>query len=156
MVRMQGARGAVGPAQRDLPPAFVFVVSAAREFGRGPVVQLHRLDIGLEPVGELVLRDIGRPVRRKRHVGQVVDLHLVVQGQRVIAVAPVVTDALSAVHDQRIDLQLPQACGDRKPGLPAADDEYDRIPLDILGGGSPEVEPVGAAKIARIGLTARP
>jgi hypothetical protein len=85
-----------------------------------------------------------------------VDLHLVVQGQRVITIAPVVTDTLFAVYNQRIDLQLTQAGGDRKAGLPPADDQYKRIPLDILGGGSPEVEPVGAAKIARIGLTFGP
>ena len=80
-----------------------------------------------------------------------VDLHLVVQGQRVIAVAPVVTDALLAVNDQGVDLQLTQACGDRKPGLAPADDQHNRISLDVFGGGFPEIEPVGAPKIARIG-----
>jgi len=34
----------------------------------------------------------------------VVDLHLIVQRQRVITVAPVVTDTLLAVYDQSIDL----------------------------------------------------
>ena len=82
-----------GAAQRHGPAAFVLVVTAALEFGPGPEVQLHGLDIGLEPVGELVLGDVGRPVRREQHVGQVVDLHLVVQRQRMIALAPVVADA---------------------------------------------------------------
>ena len=82
-----------------------------------------------------------------------IDLHLVVQGQRVVAVAPVVSNALFTVHDQRIDVQLSQACCDRKPGLPPAYDQHNRIPLDILGGGFPEVEPVGTPKIVRIGLT---
>jgi len=90
------------------------------------------------------------------HVRQVVDVHLVVQGQRVIAVAPVVADALPAVHDQRIDVQLIQARGDRNPGLASANDQHDRIPIDIRGGRFPEVEPVGAAKVARIGLAFRP
>ena len=77
------------------------------------------------------------------------------QRQRVITIAPVVTDARFTVHNQRIDLQLRQACGDRKPGLPAAHNQHNRIPKDVLGGGFPEVEPIGAAKIARIGLTSR-
>ena len=74
----------------------------------------------------------------------------------MIAVAPVVTDALFTIHDQRIELQLSQACGDRKPGLPPTHDQHNRIPLDILGRGLPEVEPVGAAKIARIGFALGP
>ena len=83
-------------------------------------------------------------------------MHLVVQGQRVIALAPVVADALRAVHDQRIDVQLIQARGDRKPGLPAANDQHDGIPVDIRGGRFPEVKPIGAAKVARIGFAFRP
>ena len=134
----------------------VFVVAAALELGAGPEVQLHALDIGLEPVGELVLGDVGRPVRRKRHVGQVIDVHLIVQRQRVVALAPVVADARFAVDDQRVDVQLLQARGDRKPGLSAADDEHGRVAVGILRGGLAQVEPVGAAKIARIGLAVRP
>ena len=106
MARMHGARAAVGAAQHHRPASFGLVVAAALEFGAGPEVQLHGFDIGLEPVGELVLGDIDRPVRRERHVGQVVDLHLIVQRQRMIALAPVVADARLAVDDQRIDLQL--------------------------------------------------
>ena len=82
-------RGAASTDQR----CSSVVVGAALEFGAGPVVELHAFDIGLEPAGELVLRDVGRPVRRERHVRQVVDLHLVVQGERVVALAPVVADA---------------------------------------------------------------
>jgi hypothetical protein len=85
-----------------------------------------------------------------------VDMHLVVQSQRVIAVAPVVTDALFTVHDQRIDPQLTQARGDRKPRLPPAHDQHDRISLDILGRRFPEVEPVGTPKIARVGAALGP
>ena len=62
-------------------------------------------------------------------------MHLVVQDQRVIALAPVVADARFAVDDQRIDLQLREARGDRKPGLSAADDEHSRVAIGILGGG---------------------
>ena len=83
-------------------------------------------------------------------------MRLVVQDQRVITFAPVVADARFTVHDQRIDLQLREAGGDRKPGLSPTDHEHRRIPVDILGGGFPEIEPVGATKIARIGLVLEP
>ena len=80
-----------------------------------------------------------------------IDLHLVVQHQRVIAVAPVVADALFAIDDQRIDLQLTKPRRDRKPGLSAADDQHRRIVVAVIGCGLPQIEPIGAAEIARIG-----
>jgi hypothetical protein len=85
----------------------------------------------------------------------VADVHLVVQRQRVITVAPVVADAVPTVRDQRIDLQRAQACRDRKAGLAPAHDEHDRIPIEILGRGLPEIEPVGASEIARIAAARR-
>ena len=147
---------AVGPTQHDRPSFRFFVVAAAFEFGGRPIVQLQALHIGLEPGGQLVLGNVGRPVRRKRHVRQMVDVHLVVQDQRVIALAPVVADARFTIHDQRIDPQLREASGDRKPGLSPADNEHGGIAVGIFGGGLPEVEPVGSAKIARIGLALGP
>ena len=152
---MHRARRPVGAAQRDRPPPFAFVVRAARELGARPVVELHAFHIGLEPVGELVLGNVGRPVRRKRHVGQVIDLHLVVQGQRVIAVAPVVADARLAIDDQGVDLQLGEPRRDRKPGLAAADHQHGRIAIGIRGRSLAQVEPVRSAEIARIGLAGR-
>src|SRR6202040_3507818 len=62
MARMHGALCAVGAVQRHGPALFVLVVAAALEFGFSPEIQLHGFDIGLEPVGELVLWDVGRPV----------------------------------------------------------------------------------------------
>src|SRR6476620_9583787 len=58
---------AVGPAQHDGPSFRIFVVGAAFEFGGRPVVQLHTFYIGFEPRGQLVLGNVGRPVRRERH-----------------------------------------------------------------------------------------
>ncbi len=94
---------AVGQTQDNGPSVRFFVVAAAFEFGAGPIIQLQAFHIGLEPGGQLVFGNVGRPVWRKRHVRQVVDLHLVVQDQRVIALAPVVADARFAVDDQRIE-----------------------------------------------------
>ena len=82
-------------------------------------------------------------------------MHLIVQDQRVIALAPVVADALFAIDDQRIDLQLREARGDRKSGVSAADHEHIRVAIGIFGGGLSDVEPVGTAEIARIGLALR-
>ena len=147
---------AVGPTQHDRPPFRCFVVAAAFEFGGRPIVQFHALDIGLEPGGQLVFGNVGRPARREGHVRQMVDVHLVVQDQCVISLAPVVADARFTVHDQRVDPQLREARGDRKPGLSPADDEHGGIAVGIFGGGFPEVEPIGSAKIARIGLALRP
>ena len=144
--------GAIGPAQSDGPSLRVFVVAAALELGAGPIVQFHALYIGLEPSGEFVFGNVGWPVWRKRHVRQMVDVRLVVQDQRVIALAPVVADARFTVHDERVDIQLRKAGGDRKPGLPAPDDEHGRVALRVFGGGFAQVEPVRSAKIARVGL----
>ena len=106
VARMHRALAAIGAAQHHRPASFRLIVGATLELGAGPEVQLHGVDIGLEPVGELVLGDIDRPVRRERHIGQVIDLHLIVQRQRVIAFAPIVADPRLAIDDQRIDLQL--------------------------------------------------
>ena len=73
----------------------------------------------------------------------------------MVALAPVVADALLAIDDQGIDVQLLQARGDGKPGLSAADDKHGRVAVGIAGGCLAQVEPVGAAKIARIGVAAR-
>ena len=43
----------------------------------------------------------------------------------------------------------------REPGLAAADHEHGRIAVGIAGRRLAQVEPVGAAKIARIGVAAR-
>ncbi len=85
-----------------------------------------------------------------------IDLDLVVQGQRVIALAPIVADPRLAVDDQRVDLELLQPRGDRKPGLSAADHQHIGVAVGIFGGGLAQVEPVGPAEVARIGLAAWP
>ena len=73
----------------------------------------------------------------------------------MITIAPVVADARFPIHDQRVDTQLREARGGRKPGLSTADNEHGRLTVGIFGGGVPQVEPIGTAKIARIGLALR-
>ena len=142
--------------QRDGPSLRFFIVCAAQESCTGPIVQLHRLHIGFEPGGELVLRNVGRPVRRERHVGQVIDVHLIVQGERMITLAPVVPDARLAIDDQRIDAELRETRRDRQPGLTAADDQHGGVAVLVDGGSLAQIEPIGSAEITRIGLALRP
>ena len=156
MARMHRPRGAVGSPQRHLPATFGRVIDTALEFGAGPEVELHGVDIGFEPVGELVFRDIDRPVRRERHIGQVIDLHLIMQRQRVVALAPVVADTGFAIDDQRIDPELLQSCGDRKACLAATDHQHIGLAVGIFHGFPALIEPVRSFEIARIGLAARP
>ena len=83
-------------------------------------------------------------------------MHLIVQRERVIALAPVVTDARFTVDDQGVDAQLREPRGDREPGLTAADHQNGRVAIFIRGGRFAQIEPVGTAKIARVGLALRP
>ncbi len=85
-----------------------------------------------------------------------IDLHLVVQGQRVIPLAPIVADPRLAIDDQRVDVQLLQPRRDRKPGLAAADHQHGGVAITVVARGVAQVEPVRPAEIARIGLPPRP
>ena len=106
------------------------IVAAAGQLRPRPEVQLETLDVGFEPVGQLVLGNEDRPGRRKRHQRQVIDVHFVVQGERVVAQAPVVADALVAVDDQRVDAESVEPRRDRRarPGRrpPPARPDRDR------------------------------
>jgi hypothetical protein len=78
----------------------------------------------------------------------VIDVHLVVQNQRVIAVAPVVADALAAIGDQRVEPQLSETGRSRQSGLSATDDQNVRIAILVRGSRLPHVEPVRSAEVA--------
>ena len=56
-----------------------------------------------------------------------IDVGLIVQDQRVIAVAPIVADALLAIDDECVDLHLAEPRGNGQPGLPAPHHENGRI-----------------------------
>ena len=82
-------------------------------------------------------------------------MHLVVQRERMIALAPVVADARLAIDDERVDVERLQSRGDGEAGLAAADDENFGIAVGVGGGRQALVEPVGAAEIARVGFAGR-
>ena len=73
---MHDALGAIRAAQRDRPLLALVVIAAADQFGAGPEIQLQGFDVGFEPVRQLVLRNIDGEGRRKRQIGQVIDVAL--------------------------------------------------------------------------------
>ena len=149
MARVHDALAAVGAAQRDVPLPARVVIAAAGEFGAGPEIQLQGVDVRLEPVRQHVLRNVNRPGRRERHIGHMVDVHFVVQRQRVIALAPIVADALVPVDDQRIDAELLQPRRDREAGLAAADHEHSGVAIGKRALAGEPVGPIFGAEIAR-------
>ena len=106
MAWLHDALATIGQAQSGLPFGSRLIIVTADELRRCPEVQFERFDIGLEPVGQLVLGNVRRPVWRERHVGEMIDLDLIVQRQGVISQPPVVANALFLVDNQRIDTEL--------------------------------------------------
>ena len=77
-----------------------------------------------------------------------IDLHLVMQRQCMVALTPVVADARQAVDNERLDAKLTETGRNREPGLAATHDQHRGIAVGIRGGGFAEIEPVGTAEIA--------
>ena len=75
-------------------------------------------------------------------------MKLIMQGQGVIAVTPIIANAAVLIDDQRVDAKLGQAGRNRQPGLPATNDQNRRVAVIILLGHDALVQPVWSAKIA--------
>ncbi len=78
-----------------------------------------------------------------------IDVHLVVQRQRMITRTPVIADARVPVDDQRVHAELMQPCRNRQPGLSSADDDDRGV---ALGKGTLLLESIGPvfrAEVAR-------
>jgi hypothetical protein len=147
MLRTQQANAAVGAPDSRHPGLRRLVVFGALKRGPGPEIDLHALDIGFEPVGDLVLGDVIRPVRRERHVAEVIDRRLVVQLEAVIAQPPVVADTLLLVDHKRIEAQPLQLDRSGNPGMPAADHQNIRLAAFEGDFGLAFFEPVLPGKI---------
>ena len=119
----------------------------AQAFGRRPVVQLHQLGVGLEPVAHLVLGRIDRPVVREWQVRQVVVPDRVVQAERLVTLAPSVAGLGVLVDDQRGHAQLLEPCAQTQPALTATDDQAIGLALVTQLGslGSLRIKPIAAA-----------
>ena len=81
MPRVHYPLGPVGSAQAGGPTPLGLVIGAANEFRARPAIELHRFRVHFQPAPQHVLGDVFRPGRRKRHIGQVIDLGLVMQRQ---------------------------------------------------------------------------
>ena len=146
---------AIRQAQCHLPAPRRRVITPPLKIRRGPEVQLQCFDIGLEPVGQLVLWDVGGPACREGHIGHVIDLHLIVQGQRVIAQPPVVADAGITVDDQGIDPEMAEPRGNRQSGLTTAHHNHCRVAIRVGQRLGAQIGPVGTSKIAGVPGTLR-
>ena len=93
------ALGAAGAPEHNRPALRFLVVGAALKFGSRPEIELHAFRIGFKPTGNFVFGNVGGPVRREGHVRQMVDVHLIMQNESVIALPPVVADPRFAIDD---------------------------------------------------------
>ena len=107
----------------DGPLLFRGIEAGRFDLGRAPVVELHRRDVGLDPVAHLVLRREDRPALRERHVGKMIVPHRVVQHERPVAVAPRIARPRVLLRDDGRHAELPKAGAQHDAPLPAADDE---------------------------------
>ena len=77
-----------------------------------------------------------------------IHLHLVVQRQGVVTVAPVVADPLVFLKNKRVHVELPQSGGNRKSGLSGPDDDNGGTSFFIADVDVSEVAPVRPFKVA--------
>ena len=75
-------------------------------------------------------------------------MHFVVQGQRVVAFAPVVANAGFAVDDEGVDAEAGEAGSDAEAGLAAADDDDGGVVVSVGASAVALVEPVLGAEVA--------
>ena len=130
---MQRPMNAVGHVHVEFggPALLGDIPRSALEARAGPEVDLHGLDIGLEPVRDLVLGNVLRPGLREGQVREVVGMLLIVQLQPVIALAPVVADPGHAIDDQRLDTERLQPRRSRDAGMAATHDQHRGIAIGI-------------------------
>ena len=83
-----------------------------------------------------------------------IDMHFVVQGQRMVAFAPIVADPFVPVDDQRVDVELTEPGGDVETGLPGTDDNDLWIAIFICLCGFALIEPIRSPEVSgvRFGL----
>ena len=80
-----------------------------------------------------------------------IDMHFVVQGQRMVAFAPIVADPFVPVDDQRV-VELTEPGGDVETGLPGTDDNDLWIAIFICLCGFALIEPIRSPEVSGIGF----
>ncbi len=99
----KGARGAVRSSDTCRPSLFGLIVFGVVERRSGPEIDLHDVDVALEPVRDFVFRNVVREGRRKWQVTEMIDRRLVVELEAAVAQPPIVADAPGFIDDQRIE-----------------------------------------------------
>ena len=119
----------------DGPLGLLLVVAGALARRRRPVIELHDLGVGLEPVAHLVLGRVDRPVIGERQVRQMVVPDRIVQTERLVALAPGVARTLVGIDDQGRHADPLEPRAETDAALPAADDQHERLALeaDLFG-----------------------
>jgi len=114
----------------DDPLAGLVVVPCVLALGLHPVIQLHDLGIGFEPVAHLVLGREHRPIVREGQVGQVVVPDRIMQAERLVALAPGIAGPVVLLDDDGRNVQALQPRAQCDAALAAADDQH----IGLLGG----------------------
>src|SRR5262249_4957904 len=112
-----------GAVDEDPPLAQALVKLRPITFRIGPVVELHDLDVHLQPVRELVLGREHRPVVGKRQMGRGALPTRTMQGQRLAAAAPAAAGARMLLKHEGRHRQPPQPRRQRDAALATADDD---------------------------------
>src|SRR3954451_20239919 len=129
MLGMKRADGAISAPKLRAPRLRRLIVNGAVEQGAGPEVDLHGLHISFQPAGDLVLGNVVRPGRRKRHVPEMVHGSLVVKLEAVVAKAPIVSDAFLFVDDEGVKANSLQLDGGGDACMSAS--HYEKIRLAV-------------------------
>ena len=127
MARCHFSYRAICAAQPHAPMPGLGIIVTAQEFRAGPDIDFQRPGVMLKPIGQHVFRDVFRPGRREGHIGQVVHMHLVMQRQRMIALAPIIPDATMLFDHKRIQPKLTKPRRNPKPRLARANYQHNRV-----------------------------
>src|SRR6266478_4160258 len=146
----KGTGGAVSSSDMCRPSLFGLIVFGVVECRSGPEIDLHDVDVALEPVRDFVLRDVIRKGRRKWQVTEMIDRRLVVELEAAVAQPPIVADAPGFIDDQRIEADAFQFDRRRNTGMAATDDENVGLAIVERDLGLPLVEPVATCEITRM------
>jgi hypothetical protein len=87
------------------PLACSIVPRTREELRLHPNIELERLCVGFEPLGELVLWGEDGPVIREWDVGHVVIPDRVVKDQLMVSLAPIISDSIVAVDNKGRDAE---------------------------------------------------
>ena len=134
--------------QLGIPLPCLVIKLGGDKFGVAPDIQLHGMNIIFKPSSHHVFGQKFWPNIWKWDVGQMIDGSLVVQHQRLISFAPVVSDPGVALNHQTVDVQLSQPGGYGQTSLSRTNDQYRGLPILIAGFFFTLFQPVGTQKAA--------